>query len=284
MADEANNPDVAILARELDAALVNLDAALGQAGRSVSVIRANISQIATVAEAVRDMEAAITLARQNLSLPLAATRQPADAPPLRAVPAPAEPEPTAETAEPEPAAETAEPQPALAQTLQRLAAARRPAGPTAETAEPEPVAETAGPEPVAETAEPEPVAETAESEPVAETTESEPVAETAAPEPAAEIAEPEPAQAVSHCLRLTVKSNSGSLDLKAVDGSVNENPAVVDVALLDYDGRKATLKLWVNESADPIGVRDALLGSLRRRLGDEQAAEVHIDFEESAAA
>ncbi|MCH8994745.1 MAG: hypothetical protein IH959_07225 [Chloroflexi bacterium] len=89
---------------------------------------------------------------------------------------------------------------------------------------------------------------------------------------------------MSHCLRLTVKSNSGSLDLKAVDGSVNENPAVVDVALLDYDGRKATLKLWVNESADPIGVRDALLGSLRRRLGDEQAAEVRIDFEESAAA
>jgi hypothetical protein len=90
---------------------------------------------------------------------------------------------------------------------------------------------------------------------------------------------PEPAGEPSHCLRLGVASKSGSLDLKAVDGSVNENPAVVDVALLDYDGRRATLKLWINQAADPAGVRDALLGSLRRRLGDEQDAEVNIEFE-----
>jgi hypothetical protein len=89
----------------------------------------------------------------------------------------------------------------------------------------------------------------------------------------------EPVGEPSHCLRLGVASKSGSLDLKAVDGSVNENPAVVDVALLDYDGRRATLKLWINQAADPAGVRDALLGSLRRHLGDERDAEVNIEFE-----
>src|SRR3990170_973841 len=77
-----------------------------------------------------------------------------------------------------------------------------------------------------------------------------------------------PAGAVSNYLRLTVQSKSGSLDLKAVDGAVNENPDVVDVALLDYDGRQAALKLWVNPSADATAVRDALMVSLKSRLGD----------------
>ncbi len=280
MTNEANNHDVAILARELDTALVDLDAALAQAGSSVSVIRANISQIATLAEAVRDMEAAITLARQNLSLPLAATQQPTDSPPLRAVPEPTEPQPAPQVVEPEPAPQAAEPQPAP------RAAEPQPAP---QAAEPQPAAlgdelrrRLLQPEPAPQAAEPEPAAQAVEPEPAIEAAEPEPVAETAEPEPTAEIAEPE--GAVSHCLRLAVNSKSGSLDLKAMDASVNENPAVVDVALLDYDGRKATLKLWVNESADPIGVRDALLGSLRRRLGDERDAEVRIDFEESSAA
>ena len=55
------------------------------------------------------------------------------------------------------------------------------------------------------------------------------------------------------------------------------------MALLDYDGRHATLKLWINGSADPIGVGEALMGSLRRRLGDEREADVRIEFEEAAA-
>ena len=87
---------------------------------------------------------------------------------------------------------------------------------------------------------------------------------------------------VSNCLRLTVQSKSGSLDLKAVDGAVNENPDVVDVALLDYDGRQAALKLWVNPSADATAVRDALMVSLRSQLGDDGSAEAFIDVDEAA--
>ena len=103
-------------------------------------------------------------------------------------------------------------------------------------------------------------------------------------EEAAPIATAETAQEarVSHCLRLTVQSKSGSLDLKAVDGAVNENPDVVDVALLDYDGREATLKLWVNPEKDADIVREALVVSLKSQLGDDGSAEAFIDFEEAA--
>jgi hypothetical protein len=98
------------------------------------------------------------------------------------------------------------------------------------------------------------------------------------PEPAME-----PASTATRCLRLKVSKKSGSLDLKDVDGSVNENSAVMDVALLDYDGRKATLKLWVNERADPNGVKEALLTSLRTHLGEDEI-ELDIEFEEHSAA
>ncbi len=99
--------------------------------------------------------------------------------------------------------------------------------------------------------------------------------------PAVEHAEP--AMNATLCLRLKVSKKSGSLDLKDVDRSVNENSAVMDVALLDYDGRQATLKVWINERADPIGVREALLTSLRAHLGEEET-ELAIDFEEDSAA
>ena len=115
----------------------------------------------------------------------------------------------------------------------------------------------------------------------------------ASPEPEAEHDEPTPsveedqtqaAGHVSHCLRLDVSTRASSLDLQAVDGSVNENSAVVDVALLDYDGRHATLKIWIEASADPNAVREALLESLRRHLADDADAEVRIEFEEDPAA
>jgi len=105
---------------------------------------------------------------------------------------------------------------------------------------------------------------------------------------AADDLEPAAAQqsglSAARCLRLTVASKIGSLDLKAVDGSVNENPSVLDVALLDYDGRQATLKLWVNDSADPEGVREALVSSLRNHLGDANQIDLNVDFEPGSAA
>ena len=113
------------------------------------------------------------------------------------------------------------------------------------------------------------------------------------PAPPAELDEqaaaPEEVQAeaigrTSNCLVLDVSTKAGSLDLRAVDGSVNENSAVVDVALLDYDGRHATLKVWIDASANPNTVRESLLESLRRHLADDKDAEVRIDFEASSAA
>ena len=61
--------------------------------------------------------------------------------------------------------------------------------------------------------------------------------------------------------RLEFESSPGPLDLRAVDDAVSEHPAVRDVALLDYDGRKATLKVWIVATASPADVREALTNS-----------------------
>jgi hypothetical protein len=58
--------------------------------------------------------------------------------------------------------------------------------------------------------------------------------------------------------RLEFESSPGPLDLRTVDNAVNEHPAVRDVALLDYDGRRATLKVWITDAASPAEVQDAL--------------------------
>lgn len=58
--------------------------------------------------------------------------------------------------------------------------------------------------------------------------------------------------------RLEFESNPGPLDLRTVDDAVSEHPAVRDVALLDYDGRRATLKVWIIDTASPAEVQDAL--------------------------
>ena len=226
MADDANPQ----LVSTLDNALEQLETSLTDAGRSLSVVRSNVAQLASLVEVVREMEDMMNKARLNLGMEVSSViSQPA----LRPVP---QPEPLFP---PEPALESF-PEPIAAQP------------PFEEAPAPE-----LGPEPI----------------------ETEPESEQAVP---ASVAQSATGELTSHCLRLGVASKAGSLDLKAVDGSVNENPAVVDVALIDYDGRKATLKLWINGAADPLGVRDALLGSLRRRLGDESDAEVQIEFEGAA--
>jgi len=61
------------------------------------------------------------------------------------------------------------------------------------------------------------------------------------------------------CFRLEFESRPGPLDLRTVDDAVSEHPAVRDVALLDYDGRKATLKVWIDGSASASDVQSALV-------------------------
>lgn len=61
------------------------------------------------------------------------------------------------------------------------------------------------------------------------------------------------------CFRLEFESRPGPLDLRTVDDAVSEHPAVRDVALLDYDGRKATLKVWIDGSAKPAEVQSSLI-------------------------
>jgi hypothetical protein len=59
--------------------------------------------------------------------------------------------------------------------------------------------------------------------------------------------------------RLEFESSPGPLDLRAVDDAVSDHPAVRDVALLDYDGRRATLKVWIAAGASPASVQEALI-------------------------
>jgi hypothetical protein len=108
---------------------------------------------------------------------------------------------------------------------------------------------------------------------------------TPAPEPAiASESEPErPSTRRNPCFILDVKSVSGPLDLKAVDSSVNGNPDVVDVALLDYDGRRASLKVWFDGSSDLPNARAALRENLQRHLGG-QPAEISLERSEESAA
>lgn len=217
-ANEHDN-SVSDLKNEMDEALSALDVALLEAGRSVSIVRNNMSRVFELAEHAGEMEAAIVRARDQLALTL---QSDSTATPLRAIPA--QENSGREDKE-------ANAKPVLDHENERTAAVE----------EPDPETES----------EPEPVLE--------------------------------PASTATRCLRLKVSKKSGNLDLKDVDGSVNENSSVMDVALLDYDGRQATLKLWVNERADPNGVREALLTSLRTHLGEEDT-EVDIEFEEDSAA
>lgn len=105
------------------------------------------------------------------------------------------------------------------------------------------------------------------------------VTETAVEEPPAPVVEPASASALveevapgeaqpavddgRRCYLLNVESIGSALDLRTVDQPIAENPQVLDVALLDYDGRRATLKVWLNADGDPSVVRDELESRLR---------------------
>jgi len=83
--------------------------------------------------------------------------------------------------------------------------------------------------------------------------------------------EPEPrADTTSEliCFRLEFQSSGVPLDLRAVDDAVGEHPAVRDVALLDYDGRNATLKVWIVATASPTDVEQSLNERAAQIFGD----------------
>ncbi|MBI5289971.1 MAG: hypothetical protein HY873_13440 [Chloroflexi bacterium] len=81
--------------------------------------------------------------------------------------------------------------------------------------------------------------------------------------------------------RLEFESKPGPLDLRAVDDAVSEHPSVRDVALLDYDGRKATLKVWIEDSATPSDIQSALVAKATTLFGAEN--EVTVVAHEDAA-
>jgi hypothetical protein len=83
------------------------------------------------------------------------------------------------------------------------------------------------------------------------------------------------------CLRLEFESKPGPLDLRSVDDAVGEHPAVRDVALLDYDGRKATLKVWVEKDTYASDIQASLAEKATALFGPEN--EVSVTAHEEAA-
>lgn len=83
------------------------------------------------------------------------------------------------------------------------------------------------------------------------------------------------------CFRLEFESKPGPLDLRSVDDAVGEHPAVRDVALLDYDGRKATLKVWIEQGTNAGDIRDSLVEKATALFGTEN--EVTVTAHEEAA-
>ncbi len=81
--------------------------------------------------------------------------------------------------------------------------------------------------------------------------------------------------------RLEFHSRPGPLDLRVVDEAVGEHPAVRDVALLDYDGRAATLKVWIDGTARAADVRQSLLARASQIFAS--GSEVSIVAIEDAA-
>ncbi|MBF6601024.1 MAG: hypothetical protein IVW36_10990 [Dehalococcoidia bacterium] len=81
--------------------------------------------------------------------------------------------------------------------------------------------------------------------------------------------------------RLEFESRPGPLDLRAVDEAISEHPAVRDIALLDYDGHRATLKVWVEGSTSPASVQVAIRDRVRALFPSENEVTV-VALEDAA--
>lgn len=79
-------------------------------------------------------------------------------------------------------------------------------------------------------------------------------------------------------LRIAFERASAPLDLRAVDAAVSAHPAVRDVALLDYDGHRATLNVWLEPAADVARVRaDLIACAARLSAGADDVAAIALD-------
>ena len=74
----------------------------------------------------------------------------------------------------------------------------------------------------------------------------------------AEIADAAPNDIATTCFRIEFENTASPLDLRTVDDAISAHPAVRDVALLDYDGRRAALKVWITSDATPAEVQSDL--------------------------
>jgi hypothetical protein len=83
-------------------------------------------------------------------------------------------------------------------------------------------------------------------------------------------------------LFVEVERSDGPLDLRAVDRPVSGHPGVADVALLDYDGRRARFKIWTRSPDDVPQLGAALEGSIRESLAAGQG-RVTVQVHASAA-
>jgi hypothetical protein len=69
-------------------------------------------------------------------------------------------------------------------------------------------------------------------------------------------------------VRIEFESAKAPLELRIIDEAVGEHPAVRDVALLDYDGRRATLKVWIDPATSPGAIEESLRERLPELIGD----------------
>jgi hypothetical protein len=210
---------------ELTQALDDLAAALQRAGEATAVIRGIVPRLAASGSVLDEIEALVRAKRSQIGAVVELVA-PAAPPPI-AYTRPALVVPDAASPKPRPAPRRQAEQPAAAgpapQGL-RASAAERPVLPAAFTPPP------------AETPTPLDGAKPIDSTPF-----------------------PNPADGAGvTCFRLEFESNPGPLDLRKVDDAVGEHPAVRDVALLDYDGRRATLKVWIAATSTPADVQNAL--------------------------
>ncbi len=83
-------------------------------------------------------------------------------------------------------------------------------------------------------------------------------------------------------LFIEVERRDGPLDLRAVDRPVSGHPSVADVALLDYDGRRARFKVWTRSLVEATQIGAALEGSIRESLAANDAT-VSVQAPPSAA-